>query len=321
MSRGLPVRQSCLTSAPDRLICSTMASRALRRFGRTQAVRRSGPFCLPKCEQAFRMHQLVRLAQDIAHRGFSLTPEVFGMKWRDDRSNASSSPITTGAPRPCVLRLSHSDSAAAPLTDMISYGKAFRASSRAPRDRLLRSLRRTHLRLSGCRRAGQHGRHRALQEFPAPHPTSPLKRLRQVHSLRRVRCVRHSALASAEHRQICQPVGASGQGSVDEDDTEFSRGSGNLFRDFGRPDADLEQLRAILAAKIIGVLDDRELSVRKAAEITGVDAGNSSRIRRANFRRLTVDRLMTILARLDQQVDVNVTARPKDRHAMQAPGG
>jgi predicted XRE-type DNA-binding protein len=105
------------------------------------------------------------------------------------------------------------------------------------------------------------------------------------------------------------------------DNSEFIQGSGKVFRDFSRPDADLEQLRAILAAKIIGVLEDRELSVRKAAEITGVDAGDFSRIRRANFGRFTIDRLMTILARLDQQVEVDVSVRPKERHPLGAAGG
>ena len=38
-------------------------------------------------------------------------------------------------------------------------------------------------------------------------------------------------------------------------DIELVRGSGNVFRDFGRPSADLEQLRSILAARIIRVLD------------------------------------------------------------------
>ena len=33
------------------------------------------------------------------------------------------------------------------------------------------------------------------------------------------------------------------------------RGSGNVFRDLGLPDAGREQLRTLLAAKIIGVLD------------------------------------------------------------------
>ena len=38
-------------------------------------------------------------------------------------------------------------------------------------------------------------------------------------------------------------------------DTDIIRGSGNLFRDIGQPDAD----RALLAARIIGVLDERSL--------------------------------------------------------------
>ena len=97
------------------------------------------------------------------------------------------------------------------------------------------------------------------------------------------------------------------------DDMELIRGSGNVFRDFGHANPELEQLRAILAAQIIGVLDDRSLTVRKAGEITGIAAADFSRIRRANLGRFTIDRLMTILDRLDQEVDVTVSVRP--RHA------
>lgn len=96
---------------------------------------------------------------------------------------------------------------------------------------------------------------------------------------------------------------------------EIVRGSGNVFRDFGDPDADLEQLRAILAARILRVLDDRRLTVRKAEAITGIAAADFSRIRRAKLGRFTVDRLMTILARLDQRVDVTITVRPRRRAA------
>ena len=99
---------------------------------------------------------------------------------------------------------------------------------------------------------------------------------------------------------------------------ELVRGSGNVFRDFGRPNADLEQLRSILAARIIRVLDERGLSVRKAKEITRIAAADFSRIRRANLGRFTVDRLMTILARLDQQVQVRVTVRPRAHHGAHA---
>ncbi len=96
-----------------------------------------------------------------------------------------------------------------------------------------------------------------------------------------------------------------------KDDLELVHGSGNVFRDFGHPNADLEQLRAILAAKIIGVLDDRKLSVRTAEKLTGVAAAEFSRIRNVKLDRFTVDRMMTILAKLDQRVEVRVTVRPR----------
>jgi len=97
----------------------------------------------------------------------------------------------------------------------------------------------------------------------------------------------------------------------DTDDFEIVRGSGNVFRDFGHPDADREQLRAILAARIIGVLDDRHLTVRDAHAVTGIAAADFSRIRRANLGRFTIDRLMTILSRLGQEVEVSVDVHPR----------
>ncbi len=101
------------------------------------------------------------------------------------------------------------------------------------------------------------------------------------------------------------------------EDFDIVRGSGNVFRDLGHPDADSEQLRSLLAARIIGVLDDRKLTVRAAHELTGIAAADFSRIRRAKLDRFTIDRLMTILARLDQEVEVTVDVHPRQRDAGQ----
>jgi predicted XRE-type DNA-binding protein len=83
-------------------------------------------------------------------------------------------------------------------------------------------------------------------------------------------------------------------------------GSGNVFRDLGLKDADREHLRAQLAARIIGILDDHKITVRKAQTLTGVSAANVSRIRQAKLDRFTIDRLMTILSSLGHSVDVSV---------------
>ncbi len=100
---------------------------------------------------------------------------------------------------------------------------------------------------------------------------------------------------------------------MSDDDFDIVRGTGNVFRDLNHPDADREQLRALLAARIVGVLDDRKLTVRAAQEITGVAAADFSRIRNAKLGRFTIDRLMTILSGLGQQIEVTVNVIP--RHA------
>jgi predicted XRE-type DNA-binding protein len=86
-------------------------------------------------------------------------------------------------------------------------------------------------------------------------------------------------------------------------------GSGNVFRDFGLPNADLLQLKAILAGQIIKTLDRDGISVRAAHSRTGIAAADFSRIRNADLSRFTVDRLMTILARLGSSVEVSVKVR------------
>ena len=79
---------------------------------------------------------------------------------------------------------------------------------------------------------------------------------------------------------------------------EVIRGSGNVYRDLGKPNADVEQLKGILAAEIIKAADREGLSARKAQARTGIAAANFSRIRNADLGRFTVDRLMTIVNRL-----------------------
>ena len=88
------------------------------------------------------------------------------------------------------------------------------------------------------------------------------------------------------------------------------RGSGNVFADFNHANAATEQLKALLAAQIIKVLDRDDLTVRAAGTHTGIAAADFSRIRQVKLDRFTIDRLIGILERLDQQVDVKVKVQP-----------
>jgi predicted XRE-type DNA-binding protein len=99
-----------------------------------------------------------------------------------------------------------------------------------------------------------------------------------------------------------------------KNDLELVRGSGNVYRDFGRPNAGLEQARAITAAKIIRVLDGRKLSTRDAEKLTGVSHSEFSRIRNTQLGRFTLDRMIAILGKLDEDVEVSVTFKVR-KHA------
>lgn len=101
-------------------------------------------------------------------------------------------------------------------------------------------------------------------------------------------------------------------------DFDIICGSGNVYRDLGDADADVKQLKAILAAAIIEAIDRQGLTVRKAHEETGVAAADFSRIRNADLGRFTVDRLMTIINRLGSRVDVRVRVRQSGRKATEA---
>ena len=59
------------------------------------------------------------------------------------------------------------------------------------------------------------------------------------------------------------------------------------------------------------MLDERKLTVRAAQEMTGIAAADFSRIRKAKLARFTIDRLMTILNSLGQNVEVTVKIHPR----------
>ena len=98
-----------------------------------------------------------------------------------------------------------------------------------------------------------------------------------------------------------------------DNDFEIVRGSGNVFADLGLPNPELEQLRASLAAEIGKTLTSEGWGVREAARRTGIAASEFSRIRNASLSRFTIDRLMTILGRLNRDVQVSVSVAPRKR--------
>ncbi|WP_454062963.1 helix-turn-helix domain-containing protein [Candidatus Nitrospira salsa] len=101
-----------------------------------------------------------------------------------------------------------------------------------------------------------------------------------------------------------------------EDKVEVMRGSGNVYKDFNYPDAEVRHLKAKVAAEIIGTLDQRQWSVRRAAKETGFQAADFSRVRNAELKRFTLDRLVRMLGSLKPKVRLDlvpITRRSRRR--------
>jgi predicted XRE-type DNA-binding protein len=96
---------------------------------------------------------------------------------------------------------------------------------------------------------------------------------------------------------------------------ELVRGSGNVFRDMGHASPDVAQLKALLAAEIVKMLNRKNLSVRSAHAQTGIAAADFSRIRNADLSRFTLDRLVSIINRLGSRVEVQLNVRAVEQRA------
>jgi len=92
---------------------------------------------------------------------------------------------------------------------------------------------------------------------------------------------------------------------TDNETIELVRGSGNVFHDHS--DADVLQMKALLAARIITLLDEQGLSTRAAHKQTGIAAADFSRIRNADLSRFSVDRLVRTVNGLGEQVTASLS--------------
>lgn len=93
---------------------------------------------------------------------------------------------------------------------------------------------------------------------------------------------------------------------MSNDDNEWIEGSGNVFADFGHPDAETKMIKATLAAGIIKIMDEKGIGVREASRQTGITAADLSRVRNVDLGRYSIDRLVRFLNALGGQASIVV---------------
>ena len=85
---------------------------------------------------------------------------------------------------------------------------------------------------------------------------------------------------------------------------KIEHGSGNVFADLGRPDADAQLLKAELVTRIDKIVRQRGLKQVEAAKLLGLSQPDVSRLLRGSFREYSVERLLRLLTALGSDVEI-----------------
>ena len=89
-----------------------------------------------------------------------------------------------------------------------------------------------------------------------------------------------------------------------ETEEKVERGSGNVFADLGRPEAEVHLLKAELVTRIDEIIRRRKLKQADAAKLLGLSQPDVSRLLRGNFRDYSVERLLRLLTALGRDVEI-----------------
>jgi predicted XRE-type DNA-binding protein len=94
-------------------------------------------------------------------------------------------------------------------------------------------------------------------------------------------------------------------------EVEVTISSGNVFADLGLANPEELLFKADLAIAIGAIIQRRRLSQSSAAEIIGIDQPKVSALMSGDTRGFSADRLIKILTRLGQDVEIRVHNSPK----------
>lgn len=98
-------------------------------------------------------------------------------------------------------------------------------------------------------------------------------------------------------------------------DTEIRRGGTNVFDDLDLPNAEGHLVKAQLVSRIMDIMKARKLTQTAVAEVIGITQPDVSNLIRGRFRGYSIDRLMSFLVALDQDIEIVVKARSGNRTA------
>jgi predicted XRE-type DNA-binding protein len=94
------------------------------------------------------------------------------------------------------------------------------------------------------------------------------------------------------------------------DEIEFYVSSGNIWADIGDPEAEEKFARAELMRRIWYLVRERRLTQAQTAKILGTNQPTVSDLMRCKLSKFSLERLISFLNALGQDVEISVRPRP-----------
>ncbi len=98
--------------------------------------------------------------------------------------------------------------------------------------------------------------------------------------------------------------------------TDYTRSSGNVFKDLELPAPDERLAKAKLAYKINRLIADRGITQKEAADFLQLSRSKMTDLRNGRLSSFTIDSLFSLLGKLDHHIEIRV--RPKSTQETQA---
>src|ERR1700733_4104029 len=96
---------------------------------------------------------------------------------------------------------------------------------------------------------------------------------------------------------------------------DYEEGSGNVFADIGLANAEELKAKTLFVIEIKRIVKKRKLKQAEIAEILGIPQPKVSHLLKGQSSGFSTERLMRFLNALDQDINIKIKPKPKNRDA------
>jgi predicted XRE-type DNA-binding protein len=94
---------------------------------------------------------------------------------------------------------------------------------------------------------------------------------------------------------------------------ELISSTGNIFEDMGCKDAEQRLAKAKLVSRIQDIIDKNEWDQKTAGKLLNINQPKVSALLQGRLEGFSMERLMTFLTRLDQDITITIQEKPSRR--------